>query len=398
MSSEVSSLFKERGISKVGEHIKLPIFYLLLAGSFAGWQSLYNVHLDSLAYSSIQIGILNAIFISMSALVVPFWGVLADKFGNNRVFLLLTSMAAVLVFFIGQTMVFQWMAIFIFLISVFHQPGGAVLDGMTMGFVERNPRYSFGQFRLWLSAGYGLVSLLVGYLARHQTAIIFNVSAALFILLSIFNLVTMPASPVKGVNLVNFKSLSFLLKNRKLLFFLLIIFVFGIAISPLYQFLNLYYKDIGSGNEFIGLVFFIQAMFEIPAFLLGVKLIRKNRPEKVILFSMLISMLRMVLYGFISNPLIAASLSPFHGITIALFLIGTVEYVQKQTPGHLRTTGLALIWAFHFGAGVALGNLLLGYLRDHGGILRAMHVHALIAAAVLVWAFWFFRPYCSSSR
>ena len=113
---------------------------------------------------------------------------------------------------------------------------------------------------------------------------------------------------------------------------------------------------------------------------------------------MLISMLRMVLYGFISNPVFAAALSPFHGITIAFFLIGMVEYVQRQPPGHLRTTGQALIWAFHFGAGVALGNLLLGYLRDHGGILRAMHIHALIAAAVLVWAFWFFRPYRYSSR
>ena len=66
MNSEMSSPFKERGLSKVREHIKLPVFYLLLAGSFAAWQSLYNVHLDNLGYSSIQIGALNAIFIFMS--------------------------------------------------------------------------------------------------------------------------------------------------------------------------------------------------------------------------------------------------------------------------------------------------------------------------------------------
>ena len=391
MNSVMSSPFKQRRLSKVRESIRLPVFYLLLAGSFAGWQSLYNVHLDGLGYSSMQIGILNAIFISFSALVVPFWGVLADKFGNNRVFFLLTSVAGLLMFLIGKTMAFQWMAIFIFLISVFHQPGGAVLDGMTMGFVRRNPRYSFGQFRLWNSAGYGLAALVVGYFARYNTGIIFNISAALFLLLSIFNLVTLPAHRVSSGNLVNFKSLSHFFRNRRLLIFLLIIFFFGIAISPLYQFLNLYYKDIGSGNEFIGLVFFIQAVFEIPSFLLGVKLIRKNKPEHIILFSMLISMLRMVLYGFISDPVYAAALSPFHGITIALFLIGIIEYVQRYTPDHLRTTGQALIWAFHFGAGVAFGNLLLGYLRDHGGILRAMHIHAIIATMVLAWAYWFFR-------
>ena len=99
---------------------------------------------------------------------------------------------------------------------------------------------------------------------------------------------------------------------------------------------------------------------------------------------MLISMLRLVLYGFISNPLMAATLSPFHGVTIALFLIGMVEYVQRQTPGHLRTTGQALIWAFHYGAGISVGNIILGYLRDATGMQKAMHIHAILALMVFV--------------
>ena len=97
----------------VSETIKLPVFYLLLAGAFAGWQSFYNVYLDSIGYTSMQIGALNALFISTSAIVVPFWGMIADRYGNNRIFLLLTSVAALMVFLIGQTIVFHWMVIFI---------------------------------------------------------------------------------------------------------------------------------------------------------------------------------------------------------------------------------------------------------------------------------------------
>jgi MFS family permease len=119
-------------------------------------------------------------------------------------------------------------------------------------------------------------------------------------------------------------------------------------------------------------------------------MLKKIQPEKIILISMIVSMLRMLLYGFISVPETAIFLSVFHGITIAFFLIGVVEYVQRQTPDHLRTTGQALIWAFHFGAGVTLGNLLLGYIRDHGGMLKAMHVHAAIAAVVVVGTVVFF--------
>jgi len=333
---------------------------------------------------------LNALFISTSALVVPLWGILADKFGNNRILLLLTTVSGVLVFLIGQTLVFHWMLIFIFMISIFHQPAGAVLDGMTLGFVRGKPEYSYGQFRLWTSAGYAIASLIIGYFARRDTGIIFNISACLFLLLSIFNLFTMPARPVTGRSLVNFRSFSIFFNNRKLLIFLMLIFLYGIAVSPLHQFINLYYKDIGSGNSFIGLVFFIQAGFEIPSFLLGVRLMKRMKPEKIIIFTMLVSALRMVLYGFIQVPETAIILSLFHGITIAFFLIGVVEYVQRHTPDHLRTTGMALIWAFHFGAGVTIGNIILGYLRDHGGMLKAMHIHSVIAAVVIAGAGIFF--------
>ena len=108
------------------EEFKLPLFYSLLLGAFAAWQSLFNVHLDGIGFSSMQIGILNGIFVSTSAVVVPFWGMFADKYGGNRILLLLTGVCAVLVFLIGNTYSFTWMVLFISLISVFHQPAGAV--------------------------------------------------------------------------------------------------------------------------------------------------------------------------------------------------------------------------------------------------------------------------------
>ncbi|MEX0987417.1 MAG: MFS transporter [Bacteroidales bacterium] len=376
---------------EVSETIKLPVFYLLMAGAFSAWQAFYNVHLDQIGYASVQIGLLNALFISTSALVVPFWGMIADKFGNNRILLLLTTVSAILVFIIGQTTAFHWMVIFILMISVFHQPAGAVMDGMTLGFIRDKPDYSYGQFRLWASAGYAIAALVVGYIARENTWVIFRIAALLFLLLSLVNVLTLPARPVTGRSLVNFRSFAIFFRNRKLLIFLIIIFIYGIAVSPLHQFINLYYKDIGADNSFIGLVFFIQAGFELPSFLVGVRLAKKIKPEKLILFSMFVSISRMLLYGLISTPETAIYLSLFHGVTIAFFLIGVVEYVQRHTPNHLRTTGQALIWAFHFGAGVTLGNILLGYFRDNAGMHTAMHLHALLGVLVLTGAALFFR-------
>ncbi len=382
----------------IREPLKLPVFYLFLSFAFAGWQSFFNLHLDEIGFSSIQIGALNAVFISTSALVVPFWGILADKYGNMRILLLLSSVCALMVFLIGETLSFYWMLVFVAVISVFHQPSGAVVDGMTMVFVKANPRYTFGHFRLWGSAGYAIASLVVGYFAQRDTSLIFTISALLFLLLSLFNLFTLPVMPVRGGNKVTYRSFGVFLKNRHLLVFLVIILLYGISISPLYQFLNLYYRDIGAETSFIGLVFFLQALFEVPAFLIGAWLLRRSRPEIIILFAMVISFLRLLFYGFIQDPQVAIFLSVFHGITIAFFLVGVVEFIQARTPDHLRTTGQAMFWAFHSGAGVTIGNLILGYLRDHVGMLKAMHFHAAMALLVILLTLLFFRKEFSLKR
>jgi len=377
----------------VKEQYKLPAFYFLMYGAFAAWQSFFNVHLDRIGYTSIQIGLLNALFISTSAVVVPLWGMIADRFGNNRVMLLLTTLCTLLVFLMGQTILFHWMLVLILMISLFQQPVGAVMDGMTMGFVRTRPRFAYGRFRLWGSAGYALTSLLVGYFAEKDSFIIFRISALLFLVMSVANLLTLPSSPVLNRGLVSFRSFDIFFRNRRLLFFLFIIFFYGIGISPLHQFINLYFRDIGADNRLLGIAFFVQAGFEIPTFLLAVRLAKKMKPERIILAAMLVSLIRLVLYGFITVPEAAVFVGILHGITIAFFLVGVVEYVQAQTPDHLRTTGQALIWAFHFGAGVTVGNLLLGYLRDSIGMLKAMHFHAALTLIFLMLAVLFFRRF-----
>jgi len=384
------SVIEERSF-QMKEEYKLPVFYFLVLGAFSAWQSFFNLHLDGIGFNSMQIGMLNAVFISASALVVPFWGVFADRYGGNRVLLLLTTVCALMVFLIGETLEFYWMFIFVAVVSVFHQPSGAVVDGLAMQFVKGNPRFSYGQLRLWSSVGYATFSLIVGYLARQGTAIIFKVSAGLFLLLSLFNLFTLPAKPVTGKNLVNFRSLGIFFRNQQMLLFLLIILFFGIAVAPLMQFINLYYSDIGASESFIGWVFFVQAIPEIPAFFIGARIVKRIGAEKMILLSMGVSLLRMVVYGLISVPEVAILFSIFHCITIAFFLLGVVEYIQDRTPDHLRTTGQALIWAFHFGAGVSLGNISLGYLRDATGMLKAMHIHALLAGVIFILTLLFFR-------
>ncbi len=174
-------------------------------------------------------------------------------------------------------------------------------------------------------------------------------------------------------------------------FFLLLIFFLGIAVAPLMQFINLYYNDIGANASFIGWVFFLQAIPEIPAYIIGTRIVKRIGAEKMILLSMVVSLLRLVFYGLISMPEVAIFFSIFHCITIAFFLIGVVEYIQARTPDHLQSTGQALIWAFHYGAGISVGNIFLGYLRDATGMMKAMHIYAILALLVVILTALLFR-------
>ena len=82
--------------------------------------------------------------------------------------------------------------------------------------------------------------------------------------------------------------------------------------------------------------------------------------------------------------------SILHCVTIAFFLVGVVEYIQARTPGYLRSTAQSLIWAFHYGAGIMLGNLSLGYFRDIIGMNGAMLVHASMAGIIFLLTLSFF--------
>lgn len=373
------------------EPVRLSLFYFLLYATFASWTSLFNVHLERIGFSGLQIGTINAVYISLGTFVVPLLGILADRFGGNRVLLLLTFFSAITILIVGQTTSYGLILLLIFFMSFLQQPMGSVIDGMTIDYVRNGNGFSYGQYRLWGSAGYAVGALIIGFLAQNNTFIIFSIAAILFGIIFLVNLATMPPRPVKGWGLVNYQSLGIFFRNRNLFVLLVLLFFFGISTAPVQSFINLYFAELGCGNRLIGWAFFIQASFEIPFFLFGVRMVRKRRAEWVIVVAMAVTILRMVAYGYIRNPYLALPVGIFHGFTMSIFLVGVVEYVQSHTPSHLRTTGQAIFWAFYFGAGMMAGNIWVGYLIDRVGMLRTMHVEAACSCLVLLAVLFFFR-------
>jgi PPP family 3-phenylpropionic acid transporter len=341
----------------MSESAKIKLIYFLVYSGLAIWISYFNVHLEKEGFSGFEIGVANAVYVSAAIIVIPVGGILSDRYGRYRVLFILTMVSGLLIFFLGYANSYVLILLLMFGLSLFNQPVNAVIDGVTLHLLEKEDRHAYGKYMLWGSFGFSVGVLGVGSLAVMGSQALFIVSAIMIWAAGIivgFNVFKYRKKEEKPVNL---RSLVLFYNNARLRKVFILILLFGIAVSPLHYFINLYFTSIGASAHQIGLAFAIQAFFEIPLFFLGIWYMKKVGPERIIIIAMLVTVLMMVFYGLTYEPWLAVSIGLLHGFTISFFLIGVVEFVQRQTPAHLRTTAQALILSFHFGAGLALGSL-----------------------------------------
>jgi len=184
-----------------------------------------------------------------------------------------------------------------------------------------------------------------------------------------------------------------LFANKKMALFLLLLLLYGTGISPLYVFINLYYRDIGAGNQMIGLGFALQAFSEVPFFFMGASLVKRFGAHKVLLFSMTTAVIRLVLYGIISHPIPALLIGLGSGITYSLFWVAIVDMMHGLIPEKWRATAQSLLWAVHVGCGVTIGNISIGILSDWFHMRTVMLMAGGVTSLVLLGMVGYFKSF-----
>lgn len=372
--------------------IRVRAIYLSLYMAFASWRVFYNVYLEGNNFSGTQIGIINALVQATIVFIVPVWGFFADKRGIRPTLLITVLVTAVMMFFLGDILIFKWLVFYVLIFTVFHHPLGPLIDALAVQLSKVRPEhYNYGNLRLWGSMGWAIASTMGGYLfSRIDIKYIFPVAASFFLLSILF--IRIPTRKSDTLYHPDFKpiQLSLLVKNRSLLIFILILFLYGVVCTPVNAFINLYFSELSGNNVTIGWAYTIQSLSEIPFFIIGNVLCRKFGARRVIIISMIVMVIRMFLYGLIPYVSLALILGIFQGITLSFFLVGVVDYIHKQLPDGRDATAQSLIWGLYFGMGHTAGNLLTGFLKDHIGMISVMYYFALIGFAVLIFSIFFF--------
>ncbi len=374
------------------KEILLGLFYAIVYTGLASWLAFFNLYLDEHAYTGTQIGLINGLLQATLIFVVPVWGYLADKNGNVKMLTIAFIVTALLVFGLQFLDKFMILTAFVMFISFFSHPIGPLTDSLAVDYVKTHNQSSFGAMRMWGSIGWGVTTVVLGYiLTKTNTAIIFPISASLMLFLVVIlhvyarGLPRVRQKPTRPVDMIK------MLKETNLTPLFVIISLYGISIAPTYLFINLYFKEIGASHSLIGLAFTIQAFSEIPFFFFGTKLARRYGIQTTMLASIIVAVVRLALYGFISNPLIAIWIGVLQGVTLSFFLVSVVEYVHNRVSAQWRSTAQSLIWCFHFGIGFSVGNVIVGYFKDQIQMQGVMKVAAVFCVLVGIAVWYYFK-------
>ena len=373
----------------------ISFYFLIFYLSLSIWLPFYNLYLKDLGFSGTQVGIIAGVYQAALFFVVPVWGIFSDRRGVRTALQIALTFSTLLL--VGFRFIHPFFAImgYMLILAFFHHPIGSMLDSLSLHHTRQGSRLSYGAMRVWGSVGWAIGSTLMGrYLITHNLGHIFPV-AAIFYFITVLSIFALGSQDTKEKQERDFsiRHVARVFGKGQIFLLLILLTLYGLGISPLYIFINLYYKDIGASNNIIGIAFAVQAASEIPFFFYGRRLVARMGAARLLIGVMIVAMLRLLAYSFISDPIIALVLGIAQGATLSLFWVGIVHYLHRLIPVEWRATGQSLIWAFHLGAGATIGNVAIGSLSDYFRMQKVMLMASGFTLIVIVLFLIYFKKY-----
>lgn len=322
-----------------------------------------------------------------AGLLAPvFVGLLADRYFNaERLNAFIHIVGAGLLWYastITDPGTFIWVMLGYFML---YMPSLALVNAISFANIGDADK-EFPRIRVWGTVGWivagfvvaqtvlgwvsiPLISSITGVSNAQATNIPLLMSAAVSLFYGFYSL-TLPATPPSGKG----KAFSVkealgldavkLLTNRNFAVFSISSFAISIPLAFYYARTNdfisaMHFGDQSASFMTIGQMSEVLFMLAIPFFLarLGVKW--------MLLVGMLAWTTRYLLFGFfpMSVPLVLLGIA-LHGICYDFFFVTGQLYVNKKAPEHLRASAQGFFNLLTYGAGMLIGNYVLGWWGD----------------------------------
>ena len=321
--------------------------------------------LSVLNYTVVERGIL----LSGCALVTIFsqffLGYLCDKYKTNRNFYILIVVLIIVNSFMLYSAThqnFYYHLVIVAMIGGLIRAAMSIQDAWCLE-IDYNTKTYFGPIRAFGSLGWmaatPFVAILIGQFGYHSLAYMALIMGSCLIIIS---LNVKDAQKISSVEPLKAHDVLLLFKDKDyvvIIFILLFINVMDTAnaytVIDKMMLLN-------ASDSLIGIRWSLQALVELPLFLLGTKLYRRFGSRKLVLFGIVMYILKFYLYALVTTPIMMVVVTMLQAVSFPLYMISSKTLIDNVTPATLKSTGQTVAMSLSSGLSLLLVPIISGIL------------------------------------
>jgi len=275
--------------------------------------------------------------------------------------------------------------------------------------ILKERHHQYGAQRVWGSIGWGLFTVVAGYLvdtgSTGSSSIDYSPAFLLMAVLMILDiacaaLIKIP--PVERQTSVWAGVLN-ILRQPRVAVFLVWCFGCGLLTSVIWQWLLWYLSDLATKEStsscgdsqswvttLLGINMAVQCFVgEVPMFFLSGWVLRNLGHAHTMSLVLIAFSLRFFLYSLLSDPWFSLPIELLNGVTFGLCYAAMTGYAHTIAPEGMEATVQGVVGAVYEGAGVATGSLVGGAIyQNYGGVFlfRCASISALALALLHIAA------------
>ena len=373
---------------------RLSSFYLFYFASIGAVMPFWALYLQSLGFTSVEIGQLMALSLATKLVAPLVWGWVADRDGRRMRIVRVATLFAVAAFtgvFFGHS--FWWMVLVMLAFSFFWNAALPQFEASTFNHLGTQV-HRYSSVRLWGSVGFIMAVVAIGPMMDR-----FGIEVLPWVVFSLFAAIWCASLlvPERAASHLPFdhEPLRRVLRRPEVLALLAVCFLVQASHGPYYTFFTILLRDHGYSGGMIGLLWALGVIAEVGVFVVMHRLVPRFGLRRLLLVSLLLTALRWVLIGgFVASLPVLLGAQVLHAASFGIYHAVAITLFNRFFTGSNQGKGQALYSSVSFGAGGALGTLVSGYAWEGLGSLPTF----LMAAVCGVLAWWIAWRYIELPR
>ena len=351
----------------------------------------FPIYLESNGLSYPQIGAVIAAPMITGMFASMVWSSFSDSIGRRKPFMIQSALSISIFTFLATIISsFEWFLV----LGILRGLLTPLLEGLTVASLFSVSSHggmgrTFGGYAMWKSLGWAaslMVSSILVQLLDIKSAL--YASSILFLMTAVSALqvpeAVEDAPPAVGRDAIKVGSLKIMydvLRERRMLFFLLASLPLYAAINAAITFFPIRLKASGTSPLLVGLIFAIPALLEVFTFSKIGGIVDATKKKRLLVLSSAIYSLEFLLIGALSEPLFLLLVYSLSEPLAWPFLFSASSIlVSKILPPQKWATGQTLyrVWAWSFLS--MLGSLIGGFISGILGLSAMFFIMSILAA------------------